>query len=129
MFNSKEKLSELGKTLWSLNETIGELRASCELIAKAVEKQEERIRAVENELVSLKADIRVASAETRESAGDKATSVASTLIAAANGEIFTRISELQNQLDAMVDITYSGDLKNTKIVKNQPKKTIPAASE
>ncbi|MGB0661341.1 MAG: hypothetical protein ACPGNV_14350 [Mangrovicoccus sp.] len=125
MFDTKEKLSELAKTLWGLNNTIGELKAGCDAIATAIDKQEERLRKVESELVSLRADIRVGAVEAREAAADKATGVASTLIASANNEVFNRLTELQGQIEAMVDITYAQDkVANTSTAELTKKKAI-----
>lgn len=101
MFEIGKNAKEIAETLWSLKETLVELRTSCELLGRAVEKQEDRLRSVEGEIVALRAELKVSASEARLAAVERAGQIAGELVSNVHGPLVQKVSEMKVQVDCI----------------------------
>lgn len=100
MFDIKDAKAA-AETLWSLKETLGALRESCDNLASTLAAQDLRIRTVENAIIQLNADIRISESNSKLAAVEKAVDSASRLISNVHGPMVQKISDMQSAIDSI----------------------------
>lgn len=101
-FSSAKQTAEM---LMNLNKTLGELTSSCEALGSALEKQDNRIRLLEEKFVELRADMKVQSAELSLTATEKAVETSTSLVSGVHTSMMQEVFEMKRRLDMIASAT------------------------
>jgi chromosome segregation ATPase len=105
-------MTAVAETLWKLNETLGELRASCDHLSEAMKSQDERLRQAEVHIVELRAELKVSASDAKLAAVEKAVESASQLVSNVHGPLVQKVSDIRADVDKVLDAMPSNELRS-----------------